>query len=102
MCKIATVELVDAYAICPGKYIILITGILADVQSSVNRGIEIASEHLIDSLIIPYVSNKVIPAILGTSEIRETIVAVGSIETFSVASCIIASDAAAKKQMLSL
>jgi microcompartment protein CcmL/EutN len=97
MCKVATVELVDAYAICPGKYIILITGVLSDVQSSVNKGIEIASEHLVDSLIIPNVSPKVIPAILGTSMIRENIVAVGSIETFSVASCIIASDAAAKK-----
>lgn len=97
MCKVATVELVDAYAICPGKYIILVTGLLADVQSSVNKGIEVAGEHLVDSLLLPNVSPKVIPAILGTSKIRENVIAVGSIETFTVASCIIASDAAAKK-----
>jgi len=97
MCKVATVELIDAYAVCPGKYIILVTGLLADVQSSVNKGIEVASEHLVDNLLLPNVSPKVIPAILGTSKIRENVVAVGSIETFTVASCIIASDAAAKK-----
>lgn len=97
MCKIATVDLVDAYAICPGKYIILITGALADVQSAVNKGIEIASEHIVDSLLIPNVNQKVIPAILGTSKIRDNIVSIGAIETFTVASCIIASDVAAKK-----
>lgn len=97
MCKVATVELIDAYAICPGKYVILVTGLLADVQSAVNKGVEVAGEHLVDNLLLPNVSPKVIPAILGTSKIRENIVAVGSIETFTVASCIIASDAAAKK-----
>ncbi|MCS7151035.1 MAG: BMC domain-containing protein [Endomicrobia bacterium] len=97
MCKVATIELVDAYAICPGKYVILITGLLADVQSSLNKGIEVAGEHLIDNLLLPNVSPKVIPAILGTSRVRDNIIAVGSIETFTVASCIIASDAAAKK-----
>lgn len=97
MCKVATVELVDAYAICPGKYLILVTGLLADVQSAVNKGIETAGEHLIDNLLIPNISPKVIPAILGTSQVRDNIVAVGSIETFTVASCIIASDIAAKK-----
>lgn len=97
MCKVATIELIDAYPICPGKYIILITGLLADVQSSVNKGIEISGEHLIDHLIIPNISPKIVPAILGTSKIRENIIAVGSIETFTVASCIVASDISAKK-----
>ncbi len=102
MCKTATIELVDAYPICPGKYVILITGLLADVQSALNKGIEVASDHLIDHLLIPNISNKIVPAILGTSKIRENIVAIGSIETFTVASCILASDAAAKKSDIDL
>ncbi len=97
MCKVATVNLIDAYAICPGKYIIIINGLLADVQSSLNKGIEVAQQHLIDKLLIPNISPKIIPAILGTSKIRQNIISLGSIETFSAASCIVASDLASKK-----
>jgi microcompartment protein CcmL/EutN len=97
MCKVASVDLVDAYAICPGKYIIIINGVLAEVQSSLTKGIEVAGQHLIDKLLIPNISPKIVPAILGTSKIRANIVALGVIETFSVASCVVASDLAAKK-----
>lgn len=97
MCKVASIDLIDAYAICPGKYVILINGLLADVQSALNKGTEIAGYHLVDKLLIPNISKKIIPAILGTGQVRENIISVGSIETFTIASCIIASDIAAKK-----
>lgn len=101
MLKMSGVELVDAYPICPGKYLILITGLLADVQSSIERGEEIAGETLIDKFIIPNVHKQVIPAILGTNEIKN-FEAVGIIETFTVASCIRAADAAAKSAKIEL
>ena len=95
MCKISGIQLVDAYPICPGKYLILITGLLADVESSIEKGVEIAGVTLIDKFVIPNVNKQVVPAILGTSKI-ENFEAVGIIETFTVASCIRASDVAAK------
>lgn len=101
MCKMAGIELVDAYPICPGKYIILITGLLASVQSSMNRGIEIAGDTVVDKIIIPNVHPQVIPAILGTNKI-ELFEAVGIIETFTIASCILAADAAVKAAKVSL
>ena len=101
MCKVSGIDLVDAYPICPGKYLILVTGLLSDVEASVEKGIEIAGVTLIDKFVIPNVNNQVVPAILGTSEI-ENFEAVGVIETFTVASCVRASDAAAKAAKISL
>jgi len=101
MCKVSGIELVDAYPICPGKYLVLITGLLADVESSVEKGVEIAGETLIDKFIIPNVNKQIVPAILGTNEI-DNFEAVGIIETFTVASCVRAADIAAKAAKISL
>ncbi len=101
MLKTAGVELVDAYAICPGKYLILITGALSDVQSSMTAGADIASGTVIDKMLIPNVSNQIVPAILGASEIDD-IEAIGVLEIFTVASCIIAADIAAKTAQVKL
>ncbi len=101
MMKVANVELIDAYPICPGKYLVFITGPLADVQPSVELGAETAGVTLIDKFVIPNVNQQVVPAILGTNEI-DNFEAVGVIETFTVASCIRASDAAAKAAKISL
>ncbi|MFH2069605.1 MAG: BMC domain-containing protein [Elusimicrobiota bacterium] len=101
MCKVSGVELVDAYAICPGKYLVLITGMLADVQSSIDKGDEIAGHSLIDKFIIPNVHEQVVPAILGTNDIK-MFESVGIIETFTVASCVRAADAAAKAAKIEL
>jgi len=95
MLKVAEVELVDAYAICPGKYLILITGPLASVQSSVQAGVEIAAGSLLDKFVIPNIHSQVVPAILGTAPVAD-IEAVGILETFTAASCIVAADVAAK------
>jgi microcompartment protein CcmL/EutN len=101
MMKTSGVELVDAYAICPGKYLVLITGSLSDVQSSMKAGAEMSSGTLIDQMLIPNVSAKIVPAILGTSDVSD-LEAVGVLETFTVASCILAADAAAKAASVEL
>ena len=101
MMKAAGVQLIDAYAICPGKYLIMVTGSLGDVQSSVNAGIETAAETFIDSFVIPNINEQVVPAILGTSNVTD-IDAVGIIETFAVAGCIRAADECAKTAAVQL
>jgi microcompartment protein CcmL/EutN len=95
MVKAADVDLIDSYPICPGKYIILISGDVAAVESSVERGIECAGANFVDKLVIPHIHPQVIPGILGTVEVNE-INAVGVLETFSVASTIVAADASLK------
>jgi len=95
MVKASDVELIDSYPVCPGKYIILVSGDVAAVESSVERGISTAGANFVDKLVIPHIHPQVIPGILGTAEV-EKIDAVGIIETFSVSSAIIAADASLK------
>ena len=68
MVKMSGVELVEAHPVCPGKFIVLVDGLLSDVQSSIDRGIDVAGEFLIDSLIIPNVHGDVVRAIRGIDD----------------------------------
>ncbi len=101
MLKVAPVVLIAAMTICPGKYISLVGGEVSAVESSVNRGREVGAEFMVDSLLIPRIHPQVFPAIMGTARIEE-IKALGVIETFSVASCIVAGDGAAKAARIQL
>jgi len=101
MLKAATVDLIEATPVCPGKYIVLIGGEVAAVETSVRTGQRIGAETVVDDLIIPNVHPQIFPAIVGTTSIEE-VEALGIIETFSVASTIIAGDAAAKAANVSL
>jgi len=95
MLKAAHVELLEAKPICPGKYIVLVSGDVSAVQSSIDVGREIGADSVVDDFILPNVHPAVIMAIASASPVSE-IKALGIIETFSVASLIVAADTAAK------
>lgn len=95
MLKTAYVEVVSATPVCPGKYIAIVQGGVAAVESSVNAGIAAAAEYLADSFILPNVHPAVFPAITATT-MPEGAGALGIMEAFSLASMIIAADAALK------
>jgi len=93
--KTARVEMVFNRTICPGKFMVMISGATDAVNSSMQVGLEIGADTVVDDLIIPNVHPDVFPAISGTRVIEST-GALGIIETFSVASIIEAADAAVK------
>lgn len=95
MLKAADTTLVAAQAVCPGKFIVMVRGEVAAVKSAISAGEEVAEDNLIDSLVIPSVHPDVFEGILGASEVTQT-GAMGTVETFSLASCIYAADAAVK------
>ena len=95
MAKKAPVQIIEAMTLCPGKYIILITGEVAAVEEAMKTGKKTAKHHLIDELFLPTTHYMVYPAICGTTA-ADNIDSLGIIETFSVASAIIAADKAAK------
>jgi len=101
MLKAAQVELLEAKPVCPGKYIVMISGDVAAVQSSVDAGKSIGASAAIDDFILPSVHPHVIKAISSVSEVSE-IKALGIIETFSIASLIVAADTAAKAGQVDL
>ncbi len=95
MAKMASVEILESTPICPGKYMVLVAGGVSDVESSLKRGIEIGGDVIADTLSIPHVHPDIFPAILGAVDVGE-LGALGVVETFTVASSILAADAAAK------
>ncbi|MCL5986358.1 MAG: BMC domain-containing protein [Actinobacteria bacterium] len=101
MLKAANVELLQAIVLCPGKFISLIAGEVAAVQSSIDAAKSVGNETLVDYIVIPNVHPGVFPALLGSAK-KEELNAVGIIETFTVSSVIIAADSAAKAASVNL
>ena len=56
MVKISEVEIVTSVSTCPGKYITIVTGDVAAVQSSVALGEQLAEEFFVDSIVVPNVT----------------------------------------------
>lgn len=95
MLKAAEVELILSRTICSGKYMVLVRGEVAAVQSSVDAGAIAGNFSVIDTFVIPNVHESIFPAIAGTTKV-EVLEALGIIEAFSVASLIEGADAAVK------
>ena len=101
MMKMAEVDLLHTQAISRGKFTILIGGEQAEVEQSLQAGIQTADETLIDHFIIPNVHEQILPALKSRVQVEE-LEAVGVIETKDAAASILAADAAAKKAAVTL
>ena len=95
MLKAAGVTPLFMKTICPGKFLAGISGELAAVEASMNAGCAVSPETLADSLVIANVHSGVVAALSGCTPLHERL-ALGVIETFSVASAILAADKAVK------
>lgn len=93
--KTSDVEIVEAQTVCPGKYIVIITGELSAVRASVDASKTQFGTKLIDSFVLGNPDDAIFPAIYGTTTI-ENPSALGVLETFDASAIIVAADAAAK------
>jgi microcompartment protein CcmL/EutN len=101
MVKSASVELLQAMPVCPGKFVAVVAGDVSSVMSAVEAGRKVAQDGVIDHFVLANVHDAVFPAICGVSEVtkRETL---GIIETFSVATAIVAADTVVKAAAVDL
>jgi len=95
MLKTSEVELILSRTICSGKYMVLIGGEVAEVQTAVDAAAASLDYAIVDTFVIPHVHKDIFPALSGHSEI-EGLQALGILESFSVASLIEGADAAVK------
>ncbi len=95
MLKTSQVELIISRTICSGKYMVLVGGEVAEVQSAVDAVEKSLDYAIIDTFVIPHVHKDVFTALSGHTEV-EKFEALGIIESFSVASLIEGADAAVK------
>lgn len=101
MVKAARVDILRSSTVCPGKYLVLISGETGDVKASMAEGIKRGGECVVDTLMLPNVHPQLIPAISMTTQVPEK-GAVGVLEFYSVASAITAADVAAKAASITL
>jgi microcompartment protein CcmL/EutN len=101
MLKTSEVELIISRSICSGKYMVLVGGEVAAVQSSVDTAANQIDFAVIDTFVIPNVHKDIFPALSGHSNVN-TLEALGIIESFSVASLIEGADAAVKAASVKL
>jgi microcompartment protein CcmL/EutN len=101
MAKAADIDIIEAQTVCPGKYIVLFSGKLSAVNAAIEVGTKSCPSMLIDSFVLGNPEDSIFKALSGTSEIGE-VESLGVMETFSVASIIVAADTAAKTAKIRL
>lgn len=101
MLKTAEVEIIESQTVCPGKYIVIITGELSAVRASVDSVIAKFDSKVMGSFVLGNPHESIFPALYGASQIEDA-KALGVLETFNAADIIIAADAAAKTSLVDL
>jgi microcompartment protein CcmL/EutN len=93
--KSAGISLVSAHPACPGKYEIILTGAIADVDAAVSYVKGRYESTIVDTAVMGRIDPQVITALFGTESTSKN-GSLGIIETFSAASAIKAADIAVK------
>ncbi len=111
MLKAADIRILLARTICSGKYIIAVTGRVAEVSTAVEDGLSAAPDGVIDHCVIPQVHPAVFKSLGQAVELhvpmsgtdKERVPgALGVVETYSGVSVLEAADAAAKAANVTL
>jgi microcompartment protein CcmL/EutN len=101
MVKRAPIDTIKTGTVQPGKYLVLIGGMVADVEESVAAGREVGATALVDYILLPQVHPEVVEAI-GGGRVPEVTDSLGVIETTTVAASIHAADAGIKGAVVRL
>ena len=101
MVKKALIASIKAGTVQPGRYLVLITGQVAEVDESLRAGMEWGGDSVINTVFLPHVHPAVVQAV-GGERVTGTGVALGVIETTNVAATIQAADAGVKGAQVTL
>jgi microcompartment protein CcmL/EutN len=95
MVKRAPIAIIKSGTVHNGKYLVLIGGMVADVQESLAAGRQVGGTEVIDFVLLPHVHPEVVETI-GGGRTPQAVDALGVIETTTVAAAIHAADAGIK------
>ena len=93
--KSAAIRLVSAHPACPGKYEMIFTGELSDVQAAMDHVKGGFERYIVDSSMMGRIDEQVVKALFGAQETQPQ-GSLAVVETFSAASAIKAADLAVK------
>ncbi len=100
--KKAPVEVLWADPVSHGKYILLFSGGVAEVEESYKAALEASGETLVENIFIPQVTRKLGSAIGGKTESPKPQTSVGMLESSSIAASVEAADRVLKTAPLQL
>jgi len=91
MVKRATLDAVYAGTVQPGRFLVLMGGLVAEVEESLKAGLEAAPDVLCDHIFLPHVHPEVVRA-LGAGRSPKADDALGIVETRTVPAAVYAAD----------
>jgi microcompartment protein CcmL/EutN len=101
MTKRAPLEVVRAGTVHPGKYVVLVGGLTADVEEAMQAGEEVAGAAVLDRVFLADVHPDVVASIGGARRADDG-EAIGVIETLTVAATVDAADAGIKSARVTI
>jgi len=101
MAKTADIEIIESQAVCPGKYMILVAGLLSAVTAAIEAAKTAHGERYISSFILGNPHENLLSAFYGTTRV-EGLHALGVLETYDAASAVMAADTAVKTAIVEL
>jgi microcompartment protein CcmL/EutN len=101
MVKRATLDVLRAGTVQPGRFLVLIGGAVAEVEEALKAGLETAPDVLNDHIFLPGVHPEVVRALAGGRDLQEGD-ALGIIETHHVPAAIHAADKGIKGAQVTL
>ena len=101
MVKTSEISIIESQTVCPGKYIVIISGDLSAVTAAVETAKTLHGTHLINSFVLGNLHESIFPAIYGATHI-EDVSALGIMETYDATTIIVAADEAAKTAIVDL
>lgn len=96
MVKKAPVRILESRALSPGKYVILVSGDVAEVDEAMRAGLAVAKDALIDRLFLPQAHEQLAPRLRGEAPPKVALDSLAVVELSSVASTLLSADAACK------
>ena len=99
--KTASVEILEASTVCPGKYMVTFAGDISAVKAALENCKVQHPARLIDSFVLGNPHETIFPAIYGAVPVGK-VSALGVLETFDAAQIIVAADTAAKTAVVEL
>lgn len=101
MLKSGNVRLLFASPVCPGKYLIIVGGLVGAVKNALKAGQEAGGEMVDDSALIANIHRDIFPAIARATPFSG-FSAMGIVETMSAPAAIEGADAAVKASKIQL
>lgn len=83
MTKKADVKIVENRVVCIGKFFIMVSGLVADVESAINEVVEESGKYLVESKVIPSIMEGVLEKINAKID-RKDVRALGIVEARNV------------------